>query len=289
MQTSFLAPGANPGDSPSATARLDNTVTNKKYSLLKVLFKTEPEQRSQNKVILCGHFVETYTFEKPVVINRKPTKPKKPIRKELVEEVRRSRRDEYRKRTKNRVVGIVQRLVEANFTKDSVFLTLTFNNENNFDISDLSICNHKLHDFMVKIKNKYSDFKYLIVPEFQKRGAVHYHMIINVQFFKKKYIQKLWKYGFIKLKDIYYLHGIGNYFTKYLVKNSDDDRLFGRRSYFTSKNMRRPKIKYLEYADIFIKGLAKNNIHSFYKNQYKSEYNGIVTYQKFYIESKIHL
>lgn len=269
---------------------LDNTVTNNKKKIVDVVFKTEPTISTNTRVILSGHHIEIYQYEKPIVLNRKPKVKinKFPEHEKPWEfEAYIVRRGEYRKRTKSRVVGQVQRLVELNFNKDSIFLTLTFNNSNDFDIKDLKICNLKTHNFMVKLKENFEDLKYLIVPEFQKRGAVHYHLIINRPYIEKKNIQKLWKYGFIKVKDIYYLQGIGHYFTKYLTKNSDDERLYGKRSFFTSKNLRRSKTVYSDLAERYIKLLQKNQIKPYFTKNYSSEFNGVVQYSKYYIEGKI--
>jgi hypothetical protein len=281
---------ASPGGRPDATPRLDNTVTTNR--LVPILFKTDPQKSSRNKVILSGHFIESYEYQKPLVLNKRPGK-KKPESKlpeydQLFAKVARSL--EYRQRTKHRVIGVVQRLVESNFNKDSIFITLTFNDQNNFNISDLSICNKKFHNFIVKLRILFDDIKYLAVPEFQdknNRGAVHYHLIINRPFVHKKIIRKFWKFGFIKIKDIYYLQGIGNYFTKYLTKNSDDDRLAGKRSFFASRNLRRSKPVYNEMADKFINGLAKNNVKPYYTNRYESEFNGTVIYKKYHIDGKL--
>jgi len=280
-----------PSDGSALSHRLDNTVTNNK-KLIDVVFKTEPTITTNTKVILCGHHIETYQYEKPLILNRKPKALKKRFQnqdKDWLFEAQNyiRRRDEYRKRTKSRVIGQVQRLIESNFNKDSIFLTLTFNNQNNFDITDLKICNPKLHNFMVKLKTKFSNLKYLVVPEFQKRGAVHYHLIINQPFIEKKLIQRMWKYGFVKVKDIYYLEGIGNYFTKYLTKNSDDIRLYRKRSFFTSKNLRRAKTIYGKDAEKIINRLKEKNIKSYCSNEYESTFNGAVKYSKHYIEEKI--
>lgn len=281
---------ASPGGRPDATPRLDNTVTTNR--LIPILFKTDPEKYSQNKVILSGNFIESYEYERPLVLNKRPGR-KKPESKlpeydQFFQKVARSL--EYRQRTKHRVIGVVQRLVEANFGKDSIFLTLTFNDENSFDVTSLNVCNLKFHNFIVKLRVIYGNIKYLAVPEFQDkfgRGAVHYHLIINKSFIPKKVFKKCWKYGFFRVKDIYYIEGIGNYFTKYLTKNSDDDRLAGKRSFFTSRNLHRPKPVYNELADRFINGLAKNNVKPYYTNKYKSEYNGTVIYKKYHIDGKL--
>jgi hypothetical protein len=284
---------ADSGVCPNATPRLDNTVTSNR--LVPILFKTDPENNSQNKVVLSGHFIESYEYEKPLVLNKRPSKKVKrvsqlPEYEQFFAKVARSL--EYRQRTKHRVIGVVQRLVESNFDKDSIFITLTFNDKNNFNISDLSICNKKFHNFIVKLRILFGNIKYLAVPEFQdknNRGAVHYHLIVNRPYIHKKVIRKFWKFGFIKIKDIYYLQGIGNYFTKYLTKNSDDERLAGKRSFFTSRNLRRSKTVYCELADRFIDGLAKNNVAPYFVNKYKSEFNGTVIYKKYHIDTKISI
>lgn len=279
-----------PSDVSALSPRLVYTVTNNK-KLIDVVFKTEPEKSVYTRTILSGYFIETYQYEKPLHLNRKP-KAKKENSQDYSDrpyyfERYIIRRGEYRKRTKSRVRGMVQRLVESNFNKDSVFLTLTFNNQNNFDITDLKVCNPKLHNFMVKLKGKFENLKYLIVPEFQKRGAVHYHLIINQPFIEKELIQKLWKYGFIYIEDIYYIEGIGNYFTKYLTKNSDDERLYGKRSFFTSKNLRRPKTIYEEQAEKIITRLKEKEIKPYFSKTYSSEFNGVVKYDKYHINGKI--
>lgn len=277
------------GVSPnSSISRLDYTVTNKK-KIFDAIYKTDPPTSVKTKVILSGHYIEIYQYEKPLLLNRPPKskidKPREPRPWDF--DLYIVRRREYRKRTKTRVVGQVQRLVESNFNKDSVFLTLTFNNENNFDITDLKVCNLKVHNFMARLKENFENLKYLTVPEFQKRGAVHYHLIINVPFIEKKLIKRLWKYGFIKLKDVYYIEGIGSYFTKYLTKNSDDERLYGRRSFFTSKNLRRPKTKYGEFAEKINQRLKEKGIESYVSKTYRSQFNDEVKYTKFYIKGPI--
>lgn len=281
------------GASAPATTRLDNTVTSNR--LVPILFKTDPEKRSYSKVVLSGRFIESYEYERPLILNRRPSIKEKPVSQlpeyeQFFAKVARSL--EYRQRTKHRVIGVVQRLVESNFDKDSIFITLTFNDKNDFNISDLSICNKKFHNFIVKLRILFGDIKYLAVPEFQdknNRGAVHYHLIVNRPFIHKKVIRKFWKFGFIKIKDIYYLQGIGNYFTKYLTKNSDDERLAGKRSFFTSRNLRRSKTVYCESSDRFINGLAKNSIKPYFVNKYKSEFNGTVIYKKYHIDTKISI
>jgi hypothetical protein len=85
--------------------------------------------------------------------------------------------------------------------------------------------------------------KYLVVPEFQKRGAVHYHII----FFKfpkqedtNELLNSVWGHGFTFNKTINSVDHLKNYVTKYFVKNALDPRLKGKKHYFCSRNLGRP-------------------------------------------------
>lgn len=38
--------------------------------------------------------------------------------------------------------------------------------------------------------------------EFQKRGAIHYHLLCNLPFVSSKELAEIWTHGFIKIKKI---------------------------------------------------------------------------------------
>jgi uncharacterized short protein YbdD (DUF466 family) len=91
--------------------------------------------------------------------------------------------------------------------------------------------------------------KYVSVPEFQKRGAVHYHAVffnlplINLRDeFQTGDFASNWEHGFIKAKKIAGVPNVGNYMTKYMTKDATDRRLVGRKKYFATRGLIQPII-----------------------------------------------
>lgn len=159
------------------------------------------------------------------------------------------------------------------------FITLTFKD----NVTDLDLANKKFNEAMKRIKRIYNDFMYLGVPEFQKRGAVHYHIMTNLTIKDTKVIQeqhgqkgmyniKQWSHGFtsvfnLELTDDKF--SISAYLTKYFYKDIDN-RLLGRKKILKSNNVEKPNEKYLsentqEYEN-YQKYIEK------YKKQTKKKY-----------------
>ncbi len=145
-----------------------------------------------------------------------------------------------------------QRLAKANINDWKVFITLTFKE----NVTDVSYSNKRLSYFIDKVRRVKPDFKYLCIPEFQKRGATHYHMLCNVDIDDKTLIYsqennpkfkhiKYWNDGFTSVEII---KGdpkkIVGYIAKYMTKDIDN-RLFGHRRYFCSRNLKKPKENYI--------------------------------------------
>ena len=68
-----------------------------------------------------------------------------------------------------------QRLAKANSKDWTSFITLTYA-ENMQDIKQAKI---DLNYFIKNVKKIKKDFKYIAIPEFQKRGAIHFHLLSN--------------------------------------------------------------------------------------------------------------
>ena len=69
-----------------------------------------------------------------------------------------------------------QRLAKANMKDWETFITLTFEK----NITDVQKANKQFRYFIDKIRRVKKDFKYLCITEFQKRGAIHYHLLTNI-------------------------------------------------------------------------------------------------------------
>lgn len=231
-------------------------------------------QKYNTKVIVYGEYYEIYKYENNIIKNKKT----KHITRKRTKEGSRS------SFSLNRTRNTVRRLVSANFTNQSTFITLTFAE----NVQDIAEANRKFRLFIRRLR-KYlreqgdyavDNFKYLTVIEFQKRGAVHYHMICTIPYIPQKIMRSCWIYGFFKVNKTRHVENIGAYVAKYLYKDSSDMRLRGEKAYFTSKNLVRP----YEVTDtVAVTAIANEHRSGKYslvkKNIYKNEFIGKVYYQ----------
>ena len=188
----------------------------------------------------------------------------------------------YRERQRNRRNRIRQ-LICTNFDSGSKFVTLTFGKVD-FDITDVKACNKHFKLFILRLKYRYPELKYVAVIEFQKRGAVHYHMICNLPFVKKKELQEIWGAGFIKINAIDKVDNVGAYVIKYMCKDTEDKRLCGENAYMHSKGLREPleictwKGDASEWRDVHD---ALERETPSYSAKYESEHAGVIEYMQY--------
>lgn len=154
------------------------------------------------------------------------------------------------------------------------FVTLTFAE----NLGDVTEANKKFKSYITKMRRKKPDFAYLGVPEFQQRGAVHYHLLTNLipgidipaREPKKTYNPKKDKYYEVIYYDIpYWCYGFSSafdlnmtdpefnvalYMCKYLFKDVDN-RLWGRHKILRSNNLKKPDIYYLANEDVYEKAV----------------------------------
>lgn len=159
------------------------------------------------------------------------------------------------------------------------FVTLTFADE----IKDLKTANKKFHNFIKKMNYRFPGFAYIGVPEFQKRGVVHYHLLTNVPYIANTVLSDIWTWGFVGIKALGKVKNIARYLTKYLTKSSSgqDERFFNKKKIFYSKNIRRPQTMkgpkeisgYLEYFGPALKKV--------YEKELKIDFVGLAVYQLF--------
>jgi hypothetical protein len=199
------------------------------------------------KYILTGNIVEVIEYEKPVL-------------KQLGERAEGSNsgrsvdasevdQERHRKDTLQRARAKVRRLINANayqwFNEKGkaykpVFLTLTYAD----NMTDVSQGNKDLRGFIKRLSymvhgGQEGCLKYLAVPEFQERGAVHYHLVIfNLPYTDKELIASRWGHGFIDIRLIDQVTNVGAYISKYMTK-TEDERLKGRRCFLSSSTTRR--------------------------------------------------
>lgn len=153
-------------------------------------------------------------------------------------------------------------IIESNKEQWKTYLTLTFKE----NILDLNYANYEFNKWVTRVKRVIKDFKYFCVPEFQKRGAVHYHLFTNInvdtEIIPKREIKQLynsekdkttsleyygikyWSQGFSSAFDI--VNGVDenfklvSYMAKYMYKDIDN-RLFGRNKILYSQGLKKGK------------------------------------------------
>lgn len=210
-------------------------------------------------MFIAGNQIEVVTYLRPH--STTPVK-KSQIRKtdpadSLASSLSRSRR-------------VVRRLVHSNAMgyADTLgiaipprFLTLTFAK----NVVDFSAANYEFKKFVTRL-NEANGFpsRYLVVPERQKRGAVHYHQILFNQpyrsTFVKGWFQNLWGNGFIRYNTITDPNAVSHYVEKYLYKTMRDRPAVGRgaRRYYPSKGLKKP----VSVRDERLVGLSQDLLHA---------------------------
>ena len=252
------------------TTRLDNTGTKGQQ---KVGF-------TKHKLIKSGKMFEVYEYEHPVRYGSTGKKRAHTQRKKS------SRSEEHRARNIVRAGFTLKRLAFLNFSENDKFITLTFNNEQEFDINNLSECLPFYQKFKRKLNARYKNVKYITVPEFQKRGAVHYHILCNIPKITQKAMQGLWPHGFSKVLAVKSATHLAFYLTKYLRKRFDDPRKQGHRLFYTSRGLKRPTTVYGPFAEALTNKLKKDQSDAVqYENSYETEHNGTTDYKQ-YVKEK---
>jgi hypothetical protein len=225
------------------------------------------------KCIKSGKLKEFYLYQYPVFLQR-PEYKKNDFS---------HRRKHNLKWSKLRAFRIIRRAIFNDFEINDKFLTLTFHR----NINDLDYCYKELKLFLRELKILFDytwvngePLKYIIVPEYQKRGAVHYHLIINLPFITKE-IQNvifpiIWRHGFKDLRAIKDLNRASWYLAKYITKS---ELPIGRKRYYKSKNLSKSKIIYNYQALNELKNTKIDTIYTI--NKYKSDMNGIVNVYTF--------
>lgn len=188
-----------------------------------------------------------------------------------------------------------QRLAKANSKKWETFITLTFKE----NIMDIKLANKKFQNYIRQVKRVFNGFSYIAIPEFQKRGAIHYHLLTNIpidsplipkreikRLYNKEiknykeleyYDLKYWSYGFSSAEvmkgDIKKVVG---YISKYMTKDIDN-RLFGYHRYFYSQNLSKPIENYIDTENSIDNNFYKKIIQDkqlIYQNEYINSFDG---------------
>lgn len=199
------------------------------------------------KIIQSGYDLEVYEYEKDLNPRRSQSRTRTDRKRDKSK--RYFRIDNVRRKIKS-----FTRLVKANITGDTIpsLFTLTM-------LEDLGIkrAYSAFSIFTKRLRGYYGkDFRYIAVPEFQNRGAVHFHAIvwgIPQEHIKNerhsRLFQNNWQRGYLDCISTDGSPKLASYLSKYMFKSMRDTRLLGEKAYSTSRNVLRPLS--LSYASAF--------------------------------------
>lgn len=181
------------------------------------------------KVIQSGRLIEIFEYEKDPIpaIRRRKKRYANPRRR--IRNVQSARASFFR-------------LVRANIGTGQVpaLLTLTMR-----EILSLREGWRAFTLFAQRLRTrKKSSFSFVAVPEFQKRGAVHFHVLVwglsHEEIARERNtrrIAELWGHGFVDIRATDGSPRLATYLAKYMFKAMYDVRLAGQKAYSGSRNL----------------------------------------------------
>jgi len=253
----------------------------------------EDRMNPRHKSMVAGSFLETFEFQIPVDRNPRPIKIR--IRKppELCTE-------EYLKElaeaSDHRAISRIRSLICGNFDMEFVkFITLTFAPDLPFNTQNLKICNEKKKTFIKKVQKIYGNFKYLIVPEYQQRGAVHYHIIADLPILGLQWLEKTWGYGRTQIRawqnkrDIDSYHYLTKSLTRYVSKTFKNHEFKGLRRFYASNNLIKPQVYYGQESVTLNNHCDNLGMVPIDDYEFSIPYQGYVRYRSFRVKKHITL
>lgn len=243
------------------------------------------------KIVNCGDYSQVYIYDNKKLRKKAEKSPELELKKYKVE----SMLESTNKTTDLKLEPIIetrniirsklecQRIAKANINEWQTFITLTFGK----NIQDVKFANKRFKYFIDKVRRVKPDLKYLCITEFQKRGAIHYHLLTNINIKDSSLIYsqednpkfkhiKFWNEGFDSIEvmkgDVKKIIG---YISKYMTKDIDN-RLFSHRRYFYSQNLQQPKASFVDLSKELDKDFYKKIIQDkdlIYQNEYINPYD----------------
>lgn len=237
------------------------------------------------KVIVSGDIVEVYEYETSILkgyqVDRIGRASVASTEEQLLN----------RQEVSNRAKRDLRRIINSNVHRwiddegrafPPIFITLTFAE----NMTDLNQANKEFRDFLLRLNyrlngTRKNTLKYVVAIEFQKRGAVHYHCVFfNLPYIEANEFAKLWGQGFIRMNKVTEVDNIGSYVCKYIGKEIEDDRLKGRKCYFTSRGLLKP-LELTKEKEIDQMSLGLSPKHLRYVNTFENKFIGKIAYSQY--------
>jgi len=241
------------------------------------------------KVVMSGHIVELYEYEKDIKTgkdNKDGSKSVGRAGKNASDEDKEKNREIALSRSKREVRRLINSNVDA-WGEKPKFFTLTFRE----NVTDIKWANKEFKKFRQRLSRyiwrESNNLKYVAVIEFQKRGAVHYHVVtFNMPYVPHADLERIWGHGFVHIRAIDDCDNVGAYVTKYMTKDHDDERLREQKCYFSSRGLVKPVEEIIEKEDLDTLRVALSP-NKTYENEFQSEYVGKISYEQYNLKRKL--
>lgn len=201
------------------------------------------------RVKINGNIIGLAKYEKPLCYGyckseSEPAKPKYPLQDSLQKSIKRSR---------SAFIDLVNRSFGAKprYARSGKwglrFLTLTFAE----NLQNRKLANYEFRQFIKRLEYFLGEkFLYVCVPERQRRGAYHFHLLMYSPFILWEDILRIWNVNsreergawIEKIKEI---GNLGSYLAKYMSKDMSESEKHSKR-YFGSRGLDR-KLKIGRY------------------------------------------
>lgn len=158
-------------------------------------------------------------------------------------------------RAKNNLIDIL------NCNDFDFFVTLTFN-KNKIDRLNDNETRKSFGNFIKDLKRYYFNMIYVAVPEYHKKGGLHFHLLVGKVTASElglvdsgKVVKNgrckgqvifnvtKWKNGFSTATRVLDNNAVKYYLSKYLTKGKVDPRFFNKKRFYVSQNIERPVIE----------------------------------------------
>jgi len=209
------------------------------------------------KKITYGKFVELYEYEKNINTTSRKSRvlQSESFTKSLgltEQDLQRQKKQKQETRQNNarRSALVFRRLISANLGESTHPILASFTYAEN--ITSIGQAHKDFKAFIRRAYNVFATkFRYIAVAEFQKRGSLHFHALIwDVSALeltkterRTRLVAGLWGKGFVDLTPTDGDLKIAGYLSKYMSKAFTDPRLWHKKSYIASMNIKRPIVE----------------------------------------------
>jgi len=212
-----------------------------------------------NKTIIYGNIIESYQYTEQLRVagRRYRGSSQHPQNEDVLSGLAQDRQNVVvqekqeglrRKDNARRTKLEFTRFVSSNFSEleNPQLFTITYE----ANMVDLSIGYRDFKSFIRIMRSVFGkSFRYIAVPEFQERGAVHFHALfwgLPASVYKterrSRRIRAMWGRGHVYIKKTDGSIKLAYYLGKYMSKAFEDSRLFNQKSFVASRNCLRPLV-----------------------------------------------